>query len=117
MVHSRAPLHVFFAVGCNLLSLTRCFLLELLKQHFNCFEQSVYMASLEASMTELAARLPMPASWRSLARDTDMDVASVAKHLDEAGEKLSQPPQRTWRARTAANQRKLRATVERRSVC
>ena len=51
------------------------------------------MASLEASMTELAARLPMPASWRSLARDTDMDVASVAKHVDEAGEKFSQQPQ------------------------
>ena len=51
------------------------------------------MASLEDGMTELAARLPMYASWRSLARDTDMDVASVAKHVDEAGEKLSQQPQ------------------------
>ena len=51
------------------------------------------MASLEASITELAARLRMLASWRSLARDTDMDVASVAKHVDEAGEKLSQQPQ------------------------
>ena len=48
------------------------------------------MASLEASMIELAARLPMPASGRSQARDTDVDVASVAKHVDEAGEKVSQ---------------------------
>ena len=51
------------------------------------------MASLEAGMTELAAGLPMPASWRSLARDTDMDVALDAKQVDEAGEQFSQQPQ------------------------
>ena len=48
---------------------------------------------LRSKPVELAARLPMLSSWRSLARDTDMDVASVAKHVDEAGEKLSQQPQ------------------------
>ena len=38
----------------------------------------------------------------SLARVTDVDVASVAKHVDEAEEKLSQQPTRTWRTCTAA---------------